>query len=208
MDAFSVLRLLISFVIGAIPFAVVAMWGTGVDITAVGSKNPGFNNVLRVSTKWRAAIALIGDVSKGLVAVAALSRSADPLWMPWALGLAAVVGHCWSPFLGFNGGKGVATTTGMLLYVESWITLACLPLYPALRWLGRRMGMKQEGAVSSLITMAVITIAVFVLRGAESGAWAATVLVLVIARHHSNLREALGSGGEGEKTTKVSSQHR
>jgi glycerol-3-phosphate acyltransferase PlsY len=53
------LRLLACFAIGAIPFAKVAMWGTGIDITKVGSKNPGFNNVLRVSTKPRAAIALV-----------------------------------------------------------------------------------------------------------------------------------------------------
>ena len=60
---------LLSFLIGSIPFAKVAMLGTGIDITKVGSKNPGFNNVLRVSSKWRAAIALAGDISKGFLAL-------------------------------------------------------------------------------------------------------------------------------------------
>src|SRR5688500_20166321 len=61
------IRILACFAIGAIPFAKVAMWGTGIDITKVGSKKPGFNNVLRVSTKPRAAVALVGDSSQGVV---------------------------------------------------------------------------------------------------------------------------------------------
>ena len=51
-------KFIVSFLMGAVPFAKVAMIGTGIDITKVGSKNPGFNNVLRVASKWRAAIAL------------------------------------------------------------------------------------------------------------------------------------------------------
>src|SRR6187399_1717607 len=108
------LRILACFVIGAIPFAKVAMWGTGIDITRVGSRNPGFNNVLRVSTKPRAAIALIGDITKGLIAVLLLRGDAPPQ-VAWMMGIAAVAGHCWSPFCGWNGGKGVATTVGVLL---------------------------------------------------------------------------------------------
>src|SRR5438552_6277595 len=114
------LRFLAGFLIGSIAFAKVAMLGTGIDITKVGSRNPGFNNVLRVSSKWRAAIALIGDISKGYVA----------LWLfggAWPTGIASVMGHCWSPFLGFNGGKGVATTVGVLLFLEPKITVVCLP---------------------------------------------------------------------------------
>ena len=74
-------RFIVSFFIGAIPFAKVAMIGTGIDITKVGSKNPGFNNVLRVSSKWRAAIALIGDIAKGFIALFVLGGS-------WLIGIA------------------------------------------------------------------------------------------------------------------------
>src|SRR4030095_9176859 len=109
------------------PFAKVAMLGTGINITKVGSKNPGFNNVLRVSTKPRAAIALIGDISKGLIAVLLLSRGV-PTEVVWAMGIAAVMGHCWSPFCGWNGGKGRAPTVGVLLVLSTKITLLCLPL--------------------------------------------------------------------------------
>src|SRR5215475_10939459 len=103
------LKVLAAFLIGSIPFAKVAMLGTGIDITKVGSKNPGFNNVLRVSSKWRAAIALVGDISKGYIALSLLARGDTPGAAVWLIGIASVMGHCWSPFLGFNGGKGVAT---------------------------------------------------------------------------------------------------
>src|SRR5688500_19444554 len=94
------LRILACFAIGAIPFAKVAMWGTGIDITKVGSKNPGFNNVLRVSTKPRAAIALVGDIMKGFIAVLVLGQHV-PTEVKWLMGIAAVAGHCWSPFCGW-----------------------------------------------------------------------------------------------------------
>ena len=175
------LRILACFAIGAIPFAKVAMWGTGIDITKVGSKNPGFNNVLRVSTKPRAAIALIGDITKGLIAVLLLSRGV-PSHVAWMMGIAAVAGHCWSPFCGWNGGKGVATTVGVLLALSPMYTLICLPLYVIGRWFGRRMRWKQEGAISSLTTMFVLATLVFTIP-------AYVLFAIVLIRHISNLRE-------------------
>lgn len=174
---------------GAIPFAKVAMIGTGIDITRVGSKNPGFNNVLRVSSKWRAAIALIGDISKGSIALLAFGQS-------WLIGIAAVMGHCWSPFLGFNGGKGVATTVGVLLLLEPKITIVCLPLYPILRMFGRKMGWRQEGAISSLTTMLVISSSVLIRRGPELGIYAFILFAIVLIRHIPNLREITGKKHE------------
>jgi acyl phosphate:glycerol-3-phosphate acyltransferase len=188
-------KLAAGFLIGAIPFAVVAMWGTGIDIRKVGSRNPGFNNVLRVGSKWRAAITLAGDVCKGALAIFLLSAPGDPKWVPWALGLAAVTGHCWSPFLKFNGGKGVATMVGVLLFLELdprilrgyWI-VACLALYPLLRLLGRRRGWTQEGAIASLSTMFVISVLI-VLTDLQSGLFASAALGIITLRHTPNLRE-------------------
>src|SRR3954463_1016927 len=97
------LEVLAAFLIGSIPFAKVAMIGTGIDITKVGSKNPGFNNVLRVSSRWRAAIALLGDISKGYIALLLLGRGETSMAALWIIGIASVMGHCWSPFCRFNG---------------------------------------------------------------------------------------------------------
>src|SRR5262245_60470114 len=118
-----VLKVLAAFVIGSIPFAKVAMLGTGIDITKVGSKNPGFRNVSRVASWWRAAICLIGDLGKGYFALWLLGGGEPSALVLWSMGIAAVMGHCWSPFLNFNGGKGVATTFGVLLFLQPYITL-------------------------------------------------------------------------------------
>jgi glycerol-3-phosphate acyltransferase PlsY len=186
-----ILKFVISFLIGAIPFAVIAMWGTGIDITKAGSGNPGFNNVWRVTNFRRSMISLAGDLSKGAVAVLLLAGASDPEWMRWGLGLAAVAGHCWTPFLKFNGGKGVATMAGALLYLEPRITVVCLVLYPTLRWFGRRRGWSQEGAISSMTTMAVIAVTVTLFRGIESGAFAFVGFVIVVVRHIPNIRQIL-----------------
>ena len=194
-----VARILASFVLGSIPFAKVAMIGTGIDITKAGSKNPGFNNVLRVcreagigSKNLRAAFALVGDIGKGFLALTLFSGGLTSPALLWLIGIAAVVGHCWSPFLGWNGGKGVATTVGVLVFLEWPITLACLPLYPLLRFFGRRMGWKQEGAISSMTTMFVMSTLVFFLRGAEAGIFAYMMWIIIVIRHAPNIREILG----------------
>ena len=184
-----VLKIFASFLLGAVPFAVIAVWGTGIDITRAGSRNPGFNNVLRVSSRSRAVFALIGDLSKGAAAVAILSAVSDPVWFRWSLGLAAVGGHCWTPFLKFKGGKGVATMAGALLYLDVQITAICLILYPTLRLFGRRMGWAQEGAISSMTTMSVIAVTILTLRGIEAGAFAFLALAIVILRHSPNIRQ-------------------
>jgi glycerol-3-phosphate acyltransferase PlsY len=189
------LEIVACFLIGAIPFAKVAMWGTGIDITKTGSKNPGFNNVLRVCREFgirsripRGALALVGDIAKGWVALA-LFAPGHSSNIQWIMGVAAVVGHCWNPFLRWNGGKGVATTAGVLLYLVDWHLMLILILYPVLRLFGRRMGWKQEGAISSMTTMFVLSTLVLVFKGRDSGLFAYATLAIVIVRHRSNIQE-------------------
>jgi glycerol-3-phosphate acyltransferase PlsY len=189
------LEILACFLIGAIPFAKVAMLGTGIDITKTGSKNPGFNNVLRVCREFgipsknaRAALALVGDIAKAYLALAIFAPG-QPSSVQWMMGIAAVAGHCWNPFLGWNGGKGVATTSGMLFYLVDWHLMLCLILYPTLRLFGRRMGWKQEGAISSMTTMFVLSTLVFIFKGAGSGIFAFATLAIVVIRHRSNIQE-------------------
>lgn len=193
------LQIVACFLIGAIPFAKVAMIGTGIDITKTGSKNPGFNNVLRVCREFgipsknvRAVFALVGDIAKAYVALLLLAPGHTSN-VQWIMGIAAVAGHCWNPFLGWNGGKGVATTAGMLLYLVNWHLMLCLLLYPTLRLFGRRMGWKQEGAISSMTTMFVLSTLVLLYTGTASGLFAYVTLAIVILRHRSNIREILSA---------------
>ena len=123
-EPFYLLIILGCFLAGSIPFAVVAMRGSGVDIREVGSGNPGFNNVLRVS-KPRAVIALLGDMGKGFLPVWWCASTGAPEPWTWMCGFATVFGHCYSPWLKFNGGKGVATSAGvMLVLYPQWAAIA------------------------------------------------------------------------------------
>src|SRR5205823_683494 len=106
-----------AYLIGAIPIGwlVARAFGVG-DIRRHGSGTIGATNVLRTLGKLPAIVTLLGDVAKGYLAVALAERIVWPEVTPVALAaVAAVVGNCWSVFLGFRGGKGVATGLGALL---------------------------------------------------------------------------------------------
>ena len=186
-DSALLIRLLVCFLAGSIPFAVVAMWGTGIDIRRVGSGNPGFNNVLRIS-KPRAALTLAGDLGKGFLLVWLCRRPQDTLIALWLYGFAAVLGHCYTPFLKFNGGKGVATSGGvMLMLYPKWAALA-LALFAIVRVAGSRLKWKEAGAIASLATWAGFTVLMFALVGPQDGAMAAVMTVFLALRHKKNFQ--------------------
>jgi len=181
------LRLAIAFLIGSIPFAVVAMWGSGIDIRKVGSGNPGFNNVLRVN-KPRALICLAGDLGKGIAAVLLLYRPQEPVMVAWLLGFAVMLGHCYTPWLGFHGGKGVATSAGVMLVLYPSLALGCAALYVILRIIGKKRGWPEAGATASLTSWAVFAALVWALQGPQLGALAAVMFAIVAWRHRDNLQ--------------------
>ncbi|MBP6018435.1 MAG: glycerol-3-phosphate 1-O-acyltransferase PlsY [Burkholderiaceae bacterium] len=122
---------LASYLIGSVSFAVLVSRGMGLqDPRSFGSKNPGATNVLRSGNKTAAVLTLIGDAAKGSIAVLATA------WIAQRLGLSSVVvaasavavflGHLYPIFLGFKGGKGVATALGVLLALSPWLGLATI----------------------------------------------------------------------------------
>ncbi len=118
--------LLIAYLIGAIPTAVIAgKLLQGIDIRKEGSGNAGATNVWRV-LGWKAGVIVLAiDLGKGVLASSVIplipfgSISIDPLLIPILCGLAAVIGHVFPVYMGFRGGKGVATAAGMLLSVAT-----------------------------------------------------------------------------------------
>ncbi|WP_245576164.1 glycerol-3-phosphate 1-O-acyltransferase PlsY [Deinococcus murrayi] len=109
-----VLLLALSYLLGSLPAAAWVARTRGIDIRRVGSGNSGATNVLRSVGKGPAAVVAVFDVAKGALAVL-LARAAGLSDVQAALcGATAVIGHNFSPFLGFRGGKGVATTFGTL----------------------------------------------------------------------------------------------
>ena len=120
------------YLLGAVAFGVVVSKAMGLpDPRTVGSKNVGFSNVLRVSGKKAGILTLIGDMGKGWVIGFTATQLFQDEWVILLVTLAPFLGHLFSPFLGFKGGKGVATALGSVLGVAPLIGLILL-----LTWLG------------------------------------------------------------------------
>lgn len=190
------LKILLCFLAGSIPFAVLAMLGTGIDIRKVGSGNPGFNNVLRVS-KARAVLTLLGDVGKGYLAVRLALGPGEPVTMGWLYGLAAIVGHCYSPWLRFNGGKGVATSGGVMLVLYPQWAAVGLAFFAVLRLSGSRWKWPEAGMVASLATWVVFTLLMAAFVGRQDAAIAGLMTLLLAWRHRQNFRNLHAPGARG-----------
>jgi acyl phosphate:glycerol-3-phosphate acyltransferase len=126
------LMTVLGYLLGAIPFGIVVSKAIGLpDPRTVGSKNVGFTNVLRVSGKTAGILTLLGDMGKGWMLSWAAMQWLTVEWFIMAVALSPILGHLFSPFLGFKGGKGVATALGAVLGLSPSIGLLLL-----LIWLG------------------------------------------------------------------------
>ncbi len=178
----------VGFLLGSIPFGLLLTRAAGLgDIRKVGSGNIGATNVLRTGSKKLAAATLLLDALKGLVPVLVFNLMGGPV--PAAAAAAgAVLGHMFPPWLGFKGGKGVATTLGVLIGLSwqlgaitcaLWLVLAALFRYSSLAALLSIL----IGAVAAWWFVPVAAPVVCLLA------------VLVWGKHHANIRRLL-SGTE------------
>lgn len=185
-----------AYVVGSIDFAVLVARMHGVDIREVGSGNPGTSNVLRTLGRLPAAMVFVGDMMKGVVGAAmgmVASGIADPQ-IQWAFvgGLAAVVGHCYPVFHRFKGGKGVATSAGVLLF-----TLPIVALIDIVTW-AVLAKMTKTASISSLTVMAItIPLALWQGISGEALAWLLAMIVLIVWRHRGNIQRMVR--GDEEK---------
>ena len=114
--------LLIAYLLGAIPFGyLLVKWKTGADVRAAGSGNIGATNVMRTTGRGAGVVTLLLDIAKGYAAVWIAGRltGQDVLWMSLAA-LAVMAGHAYPVFLGFKGGKAVASFVGAFLCLTPW----------------------------------------------------------------------------------------
>ena len=178
------LAFLAAYVIGSIPFGLLLAMATGKgDIRQIGSGNIGATNVLRTGSKGLAAATLLLDLAKGFAAV----LIARQFW-PDAVGLAAVAaiaGHCFPVWLGFRGGKGVATFAGVCfgllwplgaIYAAVWLGVLALTRISSLGGMG--------AAVSAPVAAALM-------GEMQLVPWLAAIAVLILWLHRDNIRRLL-----------------
>ena len=195
MDAvgFQIALVIAAYLLGSINSAVLSSKALHLpDPRTAGSGNPGATNVLRVGNKSAAAITLLGDLLKGYLPVLlAASLAGDPRLIA-AVGLATLLGHIYPLYYRFRGGKGVATTLGVLLAMD-W-QLATLW---ALVWVVTAL-LFRYSSLAALTAMSTTLGVALVLR--MHAPWTVTAIalitVLVFWRHTSNIRDLL-AGREG-----------
>lgn len=174
-----------AYILGSIPFGVTiaAMFGLG-DIRQIGSGNIGATNVLRTGNKFAAFLTLVLDAGKGAVAVL-IARAVFGEGAAGFAGLFAVLGHLFPLFLKFKGGKGVATFLGTLLALSFPAGLAACATWLLAAVLFR------ISSLSAIIAAALAPVFTFYFYHMHGAVLVAALSVIVIAKHHANIRRLL-----------------
>lgn len=171
----------LAYLLGSIPFGLLLTRLTGAgDLRAIGSGNIGATNVLRTGRKGLAAATLLLDLAKGLAAVLLARQLAGEPGAVLAAG-GAVIGHCFPVWLGFKGGKGVATTMGVGLGLAWPIGLAY-----AVVWLGM-LGATRISSLGGLSAAIAAPLAALAIGRADAALVLGLIAALVIWLHRANI---------------------
>jgi glycerol-3-phosphate acyltransferase PlsY len=172
----------LAFAVGSIPFGVLVARARGVDERQAGSGNIGATNVARTAGKAAGLITLALDAAKGAAPVAIADALGADAGTRALVGLAAILGHVLSPFLGFRGGKGVATAAG------AFAVLTPAPLAVALAAFALTFAARRIVSLASLVAVVVLTAATAALDGRPAMVGlAALVAAVVFVRHRGNI---------------------
>lgn len=209
--AFNIVVAIIAYLIGSINFSVIfSKKMAGFDVREKGSGNAGTTNMLRSVGKKAAAITLICDILKGVVAILIA------MFIAWAFkvenasllvqiaGIAVVLGHTFPIFFGFKGGKGVATSLGILIMSNWQIGLICLVFGVVLIALTRMVSL---GSCAAAVLFPVLTLFInehyIVSQGSSYLIYSIILAVIVLFNHRSNIKRIL-SGKENKISFKKS----
>jgi len=177
-----VLWAVIGYLLGAIPFGLLLSRRLGLgNLREIGSGNIGATNVLRTGNRAAAAATLLLDAAKGAVAVL-LARLVSGEDAAQLAGLAAFLGHCFPVWLGFRGGKGVATFLGLLLALAWPVGLAC-----CLTW-AVAVAVTRISSMGALMAAALSTIWIMALGYPPMFLLGVVLTLLVFARHWKNIQ--------------------
>jgi glycerol-3-phosphate acyltransferase PlsY len=204
-----IISIIASYLLGAIPFGfLIARYYKGIDIREHGSKNIGATNVMRTLGKGPGYLTLVLDMLKGLVAVTVLpyvlygtDAGVSPELFQLCCAVFVIAGHSWTIFLGFKGGKGVATATG------AFFGIAPLPMLCAAVVWAVTAKITRYVSLSSMLAAAAFVVFTFVFREPGEIKWFSfLVALIIIVRHKSNIKRLMagtenkiGAKGAGQR---------
>ncbi len=177
----------LAYLLGSIPFGVLLAKRKGIDVMRAGSGNIGATNVARTAGRRLGAVALVLDAGKGAAPFAlalygpftALSTEAGIV----AMGLAPILGHCFSPWLGFRGGKGVATSLGVVLVADPLIAGLAVVAFIVVYLLARIV------SVASISAATAVPVLFWRLLDVRAFTVLTTCMaVIIVVQHRDNLR--------------------
>ncbi len=180
--------ILCSYLIGSIPFGyLVGKYLKRIDIREYGSGNIGASNSFRVMGTKYALLVLIGDCLKGFFSIIlAKWLLVESIEFYLLIGLAAIIGHNWSVFLNFKGGKGIATTYGVVLSFYPYIAIIAAIIWGAIVFTTRFAAL---GSIISVFAMLIIS---FLFKTPlEFKIFVVIIFLFAIIRHHSNINRLL-----------------
>jgi acyl phosphate:glycerol-3-phosphate acyltransferase len=187
-SAYAPLALLIGYLVGSVPFGLLLTRAAGKgDLRGIGSGNIGATNVLRTGSKGLAAATLVLDLAKGTVAVllaVAIAKGRMPFeayQLGYIAGLGALLGHIYPMWLGFEGGKGVATFIGVLLGLH-WPAA----LLFGLAWSAVAVAYRYSSLAALVATAAVVLY--YLVVGQAGLLFILIMAILIFGKHHANIR--------------------
>jgi glycerol-3-phosphate acyltransferase PlsY len=174
-----------AYVLGAVPFGVLISRAKGVDLSQIGSGNVGATNVGRaLGKKWAITVFLL-DLAKGLAPTLLARTLTDNHWLWYLVGLATVAGHCASPFLHFKGGKGVATSLGMVFGASPLVAASGFLIF------GIVFAIKRYVSLSSIVGVGLAVAVAAILRDWVYVGIGSLLFLFVLYTHRANIRRLL-----------------
>ena len=149
-----ILLLIAAYLLGSVPAAyIIARWSKGIDIRKYGSGNVGASNVLAVVSKRWSIPVTIFDLAKGMVVVWVAQLLGLDTLQQVTVGLAAIIGHNWSVFLRFSGGRGIFTSLGVIIILSPWLGL----IAPVLAYLFAPFRQLPLGTTIALLSLPILS---------------------------------------------------
>ena len=179
----SIFTWVFAYALGSIPFGVLLARNQDVDLRKHGSKNIGATNVARVMGKKAGALTLFGDIFKGWLGIAMASWVSNDPFIVAGAGIMVFLGHLFSVFLKFKGGRGVATGLGVHLYIMPVAALEAIALFVFILWISKYVSLSSIISAIALPIFGIFFDVPFEYKCISFG-----IATLIVLKHCENIR--------------------